>query len=80
MARSQRHGLVQEKQFGPAPGGHDLSATALVSAATDQPRLARPTLAQQRLDRGVVDDSPVPREHSTLGDSDDVAERSDSVL
>jgi hypothetical protein len=80
MTRGQRHSLVQEEEFGPAPAGHDLAVTALVFAATDQPRFARPTPVQQRFGFGVVDDAAVSCEHPSLRDCHDVAEGSDSVL
>src|ERR1700684_959818 len=80
MSRGQRHRLVEEEEFGPAPAGHDIPPPALVVAATDQPRLARPALSQQGLGRRVVDDAAVAREYPSLRDRRDIAEGGDSIL
>src|SRR3984957_5918792 len=80
MSRGQRHRLVKEEEFGPAPAGQDVPPPALVVAATDQPRLARPALSQQGLGRRVVDDAAVAREYPSLRDRHDIAEGGDSIL
>src|SRR5580693_9518436 len=80
MSRGQRHRLVQEEEFGPAPARHDVTTPILVVAATDQPRLARPALSQKRLGRRIVDDAAVAREYPSLRDCHDIAEGGDSIL
>src|ERR1700722_9721551 len=80
MSRGQRHRLVKEEEFGPAPAGQDVPPPALVVAATDQPRLARPALSQQGLGRRVVDDAAVAREYPSLRDRHDIAEGGGSIL
>src|SRR6202161_1830245 len=80
MSRGQRHRLVEEEEFGPAPAGHDIPPPALVVAATDQPRLARPALSQQGLGRRVVDDAAVAREYPSLRDRHDIAKGRHSIL
>jgi hypothetical protein len=80
MTGSKRGRFIQEEQFGPATGSHDGAANAAPLQPADQPSSAGPAAVQQRAGWWIVDDAPVPREHSALGFSDDVAHGRDAIL
>jgi hypothetical protein len=58
-------------------GSHHLAPPPLIFANTDQPRLDRPALLEQRPGRRIVDDPPVAGEQASLRYRDDLTERRD---
>jgi hypothetical protein len=59
MTGGERDRFIQEEQLGPTAAAHDLAPPPLIFADTDEPRLSRPSLLEQRLGRRVVNDAAV---------------------
>src|SRR5690606_38946484 len=85
VAGRQRRHLVEEEELRPAGAAvravaaHDRAAATLVFACADDPGFRRPSPAEQRLRRRVVDDAAISREQAARVHGMDIPERVGAV-